>query len=41
VRSEGGGGRRTELIGDWQGFRGTLAAKVIICRPGDPEAKGW
>jgi hypothetical protein len=23
-----------------QGFRGTLAAKVVICRPGDPEAKG-
>ena len=23
-----------------QGFRGTLAARVIICRPRDPEAKG-
>jgi transposase len=33
-------GRRTELTGDCQGFRGTLAAKVIICRPADPEAKG-
>jgi transposase len=33
-------GRRTELTGECQGFRGTLAAKVIICRPADPEAKG-
>jgi len=32
--------RRTELTGDCQGFRGTLGAKVIICKPGDPEAKG-
>ena len=33
-------GRRTELTAECQGFRGTLAAKVIICRPADPEAKG-
>ena len=33
-------GRRTELTAECQGFRGTLAAKVLICRPGDPEAKG-
>lgn len=33
-------GRRSELTADCQGFRGTLATKVIICRPGDPEAKG-
>jgi transposase len=33
-------GRRAELTGECQGFRGTLAAKVVICRPRDPEAKG-
>jgi transposase len=33
-------GRRPELTADCQGFRGTLAAKVVICRPRDPEAKG-
>lgn len=33
-------GRRSELTVECQGFRGTLAAKVIICRPRDPEAKG-
>jgi transposase len=33
-------GRRSELTADCQGFRGTLAARVIICRPRDPEAKG-
>ena len=33
-------GRRSELTGDCQGFRGALATKVIICRPADPEAKG-
>ena len=33
-------GRRSELTADCQGFRGTLATKVIICRPADPEAKG-
>jgi transposase len=33
-------GGRSELTIDCQGFRGTLGAKVIICRPADPEAKG-
>jgi transposase len=33
-------GRRSELTGDCQAFRGTLAAKVVICKPADPEAKG-
>jgi len=33
-------GRRAELTAECQGFRGTLAAKVIVCRPRDPEAKG-
>jgi transposase len=32
--------RRPELTADCQAFRGTLAAKVVICRPADPEAKG-
>jgi transposase len=32
--------RRSELTRDCQAFRGTLAAKVLICRPKDPEAKG-
>jgi len=31
---------RSELTRDCQAFRGTLGAKVVICRPGDPEAKG-
>jgi hypothetical protein len=31
---------RIELTGECQAFRGTLAAKVIVCRPADPEAKG-
>jgi transposase len=31
---------RPELTAECQGFRGTLAAKVIICKPADPEAKG-
>jgi transposase len=31
---------RAELTKECQAFRGVLAAKVIICRPGDPEAKG-
>jgi transposase len=31
---------KAELTGDCQAFRGTLGAKVIICRPADPEAKG-
>jgi transposase len=33
-------GGRTELTAECQAFRGTLAAKVIVCRPADPEAKG-
>jgi len=33
-------GRRSELTAECQGFRGTLAARVVICRPRDPEAKG-
>ncbi|HET6751581.1 MAG TPA: IS21 family transposase [Actinomycetes bacterium] len=33
-------GGRSELTADCQAFRGTLAAKVIICKPADPEAKG-
>ncbi|HZA19018.1 MAG TPA: IS21 family transposase, partial [Pseudonocardiaceae bacterium] len=32
--------RQSELTRQCQGFRGTLAAKVVICRPADPEAKG-
>jgi transposase len=33
-------GGRSELTGACQAFRGTLGAKVLICRPADPEAKG-
>ena len=33
-------GGRTELTGQCQAFRGTLAAKVVVCKPADPEAKG-
>lgn len=33
-------GTRAELTGACQGFRGALGAKVIVCRPADPEAKG-
>jgi transposase len=33
-------GGRSELTADCQAFRGTLATKVIICRPADPEVKG-
>ena len=32
--------RKTELTQQCQGFRGTLGAKVLICNPADPEAKG-
>jgi transposase len=32
--------RHPELTGECQGFRGVLAAKVLICKPRDPEAKG-
>jgi transposase len=28
------------LIAECQAFRGTLGAKVVVCRPADPEAKG-
>jgi transposase len=33
-------GGRSELTQDCQAFRGTLGAKVLVCRPADPEAKG-
>jgi transposase len=33
-------GKRIELTQACQEFRGTLAAKVQICKPADPEAKG-
>jgi transposase len=33
-------GKRIELTRACQEFRGTLAAKVLICKPADPEAKG-
>jgi transposase len=33
-------GGRSELTATCHGFRGTLGAKVVICRPADPEAKG-
>ena len=31
---------RPELTAGCQAFRGTLGAKVVVCKPGDPEAKG-
>ena len=31
---------RPELTAGCQAFRGTLGAKVVVCRPADPEAKG-
>jgi transposase len=31
---------KAELTSDCQAFRGTLGAKVIVCKPADPEAKG-
>jgi transposase len=34
------GGGRPKLTDQCQAFRGTLGAKVVICRPRDPEAKG-
>jgi transposase len=38
---EGAVGRHPDrLTGDCQGFRGTLATRVYVCRPADPEAKG-
>ena len=33
-------GGRGEPTAECQGFRGTLATRVLICRPADPEAKG-
>ena len=33
-------GRRSELTAGCQAFRGTLAARVYVCQPRDPEAKG-
>lgn len=33
-------GGRSELTAECQAFRGTLATKVVVCRPADPEAKG-
>jgi transposase len=33
-------GGRAELTAECQGFRGTLAARVYVCQPRDPEAKG-
>jgi transposase len=32
--------RTPELTAACQGFRGVLGAKVVICKPADPEAKG-
>jgi len=31
---------KPELTAECQAFRGTLAARVIVCKPADPEAKG-
>ena len=31
---------RAELTAECQAFRGTLGAKVVVCKPADPEAKG-
>jgi transposase len=31
---------RPELTTECQAFRGTLGAKVVVCKPADPEAKG-
>ena len=31
---------RVELTRECSAFRGTLATKVVVCRPADPEAKG-
>jgi transposase len=31
---------RPELTPDCQAFRGTLATRVVVCKPADPEAKG-
>jgi transposase len=38
---EGAVGRHPDkLTAECQAFRGTLAARVYVCQPGDPEAKG-
>jgi transposase len=31
---------KPELTAECQAFRGTLGAKVVVCKPADPEAKG-
>jgi transposase len=31
---------RPELTSECQAFRGTLATRVVVCKPADPEAKG-
>jgi hypothetical protein len=31
---------RVELTAECHAFRGTLGAKVLVCKPADPEAKG-
>jgi transposase len=31
---------KPELTAECQAFRGTLGARVVVCRPADPEAKG-
>jgi transposase len=31
---------KPELTAECQAFRGTLAARVLVCKPADPEAKG-
>jgi transposase len=31
---------KVELTAECQAFRGTLGAKVLVCKPADPEAKG-
>ena len=31
---------KVELTGECQAFRGTLGARVLVCKPADPEAKG-
>ena len=40
MRSDAGAVGRSELTAECQAFRGMLAAKVLVCRPADPEAKG-
>src|SRR5918998_3828740 len=40
VPSSAGAVGGLRLTGDCQAFRGTLGAKVVVCRPADPEAKG-